>query len=106
MANATSEVVWMRNLLTSVKVSVPTAHLYCDNQAALHISVNPVFHERTKYIEVDCRFVRERIVTGVIAPRYTSTTDQAAAIFTKALGQRQFQYLKGKLAVSDLYALT
>jgi len=59
MANATSEVVWIHNLLLSLGVSVLTIQLYCYNQAAVHIANNPVFHERTKHIEVDCHFVRE-----------------------------------------------
>jgi len=106
MANATSEVVWIRNLLLSFGVSVPPARLYCDNQAAIHIANNPVFHERTKHVEVDCHFVRERILSGVIQPQYTPTAKQLANIFTKALGQCQFYYLLGKLGVANLHAPT
>lgn len=106
MANATSEVVWLRNLLRFLNIRVSTAQLYCDNQAALHIAANPVFHERTKHIEVDCHFVRERLVSGDVVTRYISTKDQPADIFTKALGHRQFHHLLGKLGVSDLHAPT
>jgi len=48
MANATDKAIWIRNLLHSLRVPAPTAQLYCDNQAALHIAANPIFHERTK----------------------------------------------------------
>ena len=106
MANATSEVVWIRNLLVSLGVSVPTTRLHCDSQAAIHIATHPVFHKRTKHIEVDCHFVPERILSRVIKPHYTPTTEQLADIFTKALGQRQFHYLLGKLGVADLHAPT
>ena len=95
MANATSEVVWIRNLLLSLGISVSTARLYCDNQVAIHIANNHVFHERTKHIEVDCHFVRERILSGILQPQYTFTIEQLAYIFTEALGQRQFYYLLG-----------
>ena len=74
MANATSEVIWIRNLLKFVGVSVPPVHLYCDNQVGLHIANNPIFHERTKHIEVDCHFVGERTISGDIKPRYTPST--------------------------------
>ena len=57
MANVTSEVVWIRNLLLSFSLIVPAARLYCDNQAALHIANNPIFYERTKHIEVDYYFI-------------------------------------------------
>jgi len=86
MANATSETIWLRNLLTFLGVSISSAKLYCDNQAAIHISNNPILYERTKHIKVDCHFVRERIVSGEVTPHYTRTTEQLADIFTKALG--------------------
>lgn len=64
LAHATSEVLWLQNLLKCLQVecSSPIV-IYCDNQAALHLTANPVYHERTKHIEVDCHFIREHIQT-------------------------------------------
>lgn len=59
MANVASEVIWLQNLMHSLGFSIPLALMHCDNQAALHIVANPIFHERTKHIEEDCDFVCE-----------------------------------------------
>ncbi|KAK9063841.1 hypothetical protein SSX86_017713 [Deinandra increscens subsp. villosa] len=68
MAQTTCELVWVRNLLGEIgfKQNKPM-NLWCDNEAAIHIANNPVFHERTKHIEVDCHFTREKLEDGTIA---------------------------------------
>ena len=53
--NTTSELLWLRWLLKDLGVSTSSITiLYCDNQSAIHIAHNDVFHERTKHIEIDC----------------------------------------------------
>ena len=59
--------------------------LVCDNQAALHIASNLVFHERTKHFEIDCHFIREKLVEGVIVTEFVNSNDQLADVFIKSL---------------------
>ncbi|XP_021771710.1 uncharacterized protein LOC110735835 [Chenopodium quinoa] len=88
METITCELKWLKALLLSLGVQHPKAiKLFCDSEFALHIAKNPVFHERTKHIEVDCHFVRDAINKGLISPSYVSTPSQLADVFTKALGK-------------------
>lgn len=65
-------------------------HLHVDNKAALQIAANPVQHKRTKHVEIDRHFVRERVQSGDIQASYIPTHNQLANIFTKALGHNLF----------------
>ena len=80
--------------------------LECDNQATLHIASNLIFHERTKYIEVDCYFIREKIASRCMITCFVNLSDQLANFFTKSLRGPRIKYICNKLSAYDLYAPT
>ncbi|RVW89814.1 Retrovirus-related Pol polyprotein from transposon RE2 [Vitis vinifera] len=105
MALATCELIWLRHLLRELRFGKDEQmKLICDNQAALHIASNPVFHERTKHIEVDCYFIREKIASGCVATSFVNSNDQLADIFTKSLRGPRIKYICNKLGAYDVYA--
>lgn len=107
MAHTTCELLWLKHLLQELKFcAITPMNLVCDNQSALHLSSNPVFHERTKHIEVDCHFIREKILCGTIKTSSVCSQDQLADIFTKSLRGPRIKYICDKLDAYDLYAPT
>nr|KYP68295.1 Retrovirus-related Pol polyprotein from transposon TNT 1-94 [Cajanus cajan] len=78
--------------------------LHADNTSAIQIAANPVFHQRTKHIEVDCHYIREALTSKVIFLPYISTNLQVANIFTKTMTRQRHQFLVGKLLLVDLPA--
>jgi hypothetical protein len=84
LASASAELCWLRVLLKDLGIYLHDPPiLWCDNVSALAIASNPVFHARTKHIEVDFHFIRERVLRKDLQVKFVSTTDQLANIFTK-----------------------
>ena len=104
-ALATYELIWLRHLLRELRFGKDEEmKLICDNQAALHISSNLVFHERTKHIKVDCHFIRDKIASGCMTTSFVNSNDQLSNIFTKSLRGPRIKYIRDKLGTFDLYA--
>ncbi|KAL0455043.1 UNVERIFIED_CONTAM: Retrovirus-related Pol polyprotein from transposon RE1 [Sesamum latifolium] len=80
------ELQWISYLLQDLPVKTPTPILlFCDNQVAFHIVANPIFHERTKHLEIDCHLVLDKFKSGFILPSHIAGKMQLADLFTKLL---------------------
>lgn len=99
LAQTAAELSWLQMLLQELHVPVLTPVLWCDNTSTLALATNPVFHARSKHIEVDCHYIRDRVASKAISLHYVPTSDQLADIFTKSLPISRFQFLKHKLLV-------
>nr|GEV67397.1 hypothetical protein [Tanacetum cinerariifolium] len=105
MAQTTCEFVWLRNLLC--EISFPQSKpmkMWCDNQAAIYIATNMVFHERTKHIEVDCHFTREKLEDRTITTPRIRTESQLADVLTKAFPRTRINSICNKLGMINIYA--
>ena len=100
VANAVAETCWLRNLLRELLYPPLTATLvYCDNVSAVYLSTNPIQHQRTKHIEIDLHFVRDKVAMGQIRVLHVPSSSQYADIFTKVLPSSVFLHLISPLNV-------
>ena len=102
VANGVAEATWLRQLLLELRHTPHRATLvYCDNISAVYLSGNPVQHQRTKHVEIDLHFVREKVALGHVRVLHVPTTSQYTDVFTKSLPTSLFQEFQSSLNVSD-----
>jgi len=91
MAHTSCEMMWLKNLLLELGFRQP-GHIpmFCDNQFTIYIAQNPVFHERTKHIEVDCHLVKDAWTKKVVSLPFTPSSKQLADLLTKAASLKVF----------------
>lgn len=101
MRRVTAELAWISRILHEMNVpNVTPIPVKYDNQATICIAKNLVFHERTKHMELDCHFVREKLQDGLISLQNVSTQMQLVDLFTKNLSTKYHYRLLSKLGVS------
>jgi len=104
MASLMCELIWVKQFLQQLNFcEIQTMKMYCDNQTALHIASNLVFHERTKHIKIDCHFVQEKLMTKEICTKFVRSNDQLAYLLIKSLRGPQIEFICSKLGSYNLY---
>ena len=73
--------------------------IYCDNQSCIKLSENPVFHDKSKHIEIKYQYIRDMVEKGVVKLQYIATDEQVADVLTKPLSKVKFEYFRDKLGV-------
>lgn len=100
VANTVAELTWIRNLLLEIHRPISTASIvYCDNISSVYLSTNPVKHQRTKHIELDIHFVRDKVAIGEVKVQHVPTSLQYADIFTKGLPSSVHREFRSSLTV-------
>lgn len=106
LSQAAAEIVWICQLLQDLHIFLPTPpHLSCDNNSAISLASNPVFHSKMKHMALDFHFIIELVQAKNLKISYISTLDQVADIFTKGLDGPRFSLLKDKLCVFGISQL-
>jgi len=102
LADGTAEILWICSLLSELHFpSSSMTTLWCDNLEATFLSLNPIFHARTKHVEVDYHFVRDHVAKQEIQVRFISSKDQLADVLTKRLPPVSFALFRSKLRVES-----
>ena len=105
MAAGVCELLWVKIILEDLKIQwTGPMKLYCDNKSAINIAHNPVQHDRTKPIEIDRHFIKEKLDSGLICTPYVPTGHQLADVLTKGLCSSMFRENISKLGMEDLYS--
>ncbi|XP_039778972.1 uncharacterized mitochondrial protein AtMg00810-like [Panicum virgatum] len=105
VANAVAECTWLRQLLGELHCSIPKATIaYCDNISSVYMSKNPVHHKRTKHIELDIHFVREKVALGELRVLPIPSAQQFADVFTKGLSSSMFNDFRSSLCIGPKVA--
>jgi hypothetical protein len=99
MANTTAELIWIQSLLQELCIPYHPPTLLCDNLSAVSLAHNPVLHARTKHMELDIHFVREKVLSRQLQVLHVPATDQLADPLTKPLSPSNYSTIRSKLKV-------
>eukprot|EP00253_Pinus_taeda_P009452 PITA_09452 len=101
-STATCKAIWLRKLLVSLfRKRMEATKVYCNNQSCINLSENPIFHDRSKHIDIRCHFIKGCVQRGVVQLQYVPTGEQVADILTKALGRAKFTQFREQMGMVE-----
>jgi hypothetical protein len=103
MSVCLSDMLWVRNLLSELKLGEGFLKLWCDNKSAINIANNPVQHDRTKHVEIDRFFIKEQLDDGTLKLSHVASREQVADCLTKGLGVNECMSACNKMGMIDIY---
>jgi len=106
MANTAAKLTWLTFILKDLHIPMTSPlTLYCDNLSALHMTINPVFHARSKHIELDYHFVQDRVALGQLITKHISINEQVADLLTKPMSKAALTSFQNKLCLQPKHSL-
>ncbi|GAU26774.1 hypothetical protein TSUD_317720 [Trifolium subterraneum] len=105
LANLSSEILWLQSLITELGCQFDTPKVLCDNLSTTSLAHNPILHHKTKHMELDIFFVREKVLNKSLVVAHVPAQDQWADVLTKPLSAAKFCALREKLRVFDKQCL-
>ena len=104
IAQELCELLWLKIILDDLQIKGEgPIKLYCDNKLVINIEHNPIQHDRTKYIEIDRHFIKEKLEEGIVCISYVPSQ---LHILTKGLHNSTFHELVSKLGIDNIYFLS
>jgi hypothetical protein len=97
---ASCEAIWLRKLLTGLfDLEMEATVILCDNQSCIKMTENPVFHDKSKHIEIRYHYIHDMVQKGAIKLQYVGTDEQVVDVLTKPLSHVKFEHFRDKLGV-------
>ena len=101
--SSSCEVVWLRKLLSNLfDLQLDATCIYCDNQSCVKLSENPIFHDKSKHIEIKYHYIRDIVQRGAVKLQYIAMDDQIADVLKNPLARVKFEYFREKLGVLQI----
>ena len=98
------ELLWLEIILDDLRLaSNGPIKLFCDNKSAINIAHNSVQYDRTKHVQIDRHFIKEKLEAGLICIPFVPSKNQLANVLTKELPTRRFEELLCKLGIKDIH---